>query len=122
MTTARLAARDGSPLRAGRVFVLSASWGIGAGLGVALGAVLTSVSGAGAPGLSGLDATSELVVVPWIVGGAVLMGHLAVTLATALVRGSRTRQAPPQREERDERRPEDGIDGHVGAEVPPSQQ
>ena len=72
----RPAARDGSPLRWGRTLLLSAAWGVGAGGGVALGAVLTAVSGAGAPGLSGLDAGTDLTVAPWVVGGAVFVLHL----------------------------------------------
>jgi hypothetical protein len=119
---ARFAARDGSPLRARRVVVLSATWGIGAGLGVALGAVLTSVSGAGAPGLSGLDVTSELVVVPWLVGAAVMLLHLFATLGVGFVRAHRAVHTPAQQEQGDERGPKDGVEGQIGTEVPPSEE
>jgi hypothetical protein len=117
----RLAARDGSPLRMGRALVLSASWAFGAGAGVALGAILTSLSGAGAPGVSGLDVTSELVVIPWIAAGAVLVAHFCGTLLVAAVRGRRSREGPPGEEQRGEDRSQPGVDGQVGAEVPPAQ-
>jgi hypothetical protein len=118
---ARLAARDGSDLRVGRAVLLSVAWGAGAAAGVALGAVLTAMGGAGAPGLSGLQAGSDLVVVPWIVGGVVAVGHLAGTLLLGVVRGRRVRECAAQDDERHERRGEDGVDGQVGAEVPPPQ-
>lgn len=114
----RLAARDRSPLRWGRTLLLSVSWGIGAGAGVALGAVLTAVSGAGAPGLSGLDAGTDLTVAPWIVGGAVFVLHLTWTLLVALVRGHRSRHRGAHERKDHQEHPEDGVDGQVGAEVP----
>lgn len=114
----RLGARDGSRLGWGRVLVLSASWGIGAGAGVALGAVLTSVSGAGAPGLSGLDPGTDLTVAPWIVGGAVFVIHLAWSLIFALVRGRRSRDRVPGQGKGDQQRAEEGVGGEVGAEIP----
>ncbi len=122
MPAARLAARDGSPLRAGRVFILSASWGLGTGLGVALGAVLTAVSGAGAPGLSGVDVTSELLVIPWIAAGVVFLVHLGVTMTAGLVRGRRARQAPPEHEQGGEGGSKNRVDGHVEREVPSAQE
>jgi hypothetical protein len=118
----RLAARDGSPLRAGRAILLSVAWGIGAGLGVALGAVLTSVSGAGAPGLSGLDVTSELIVVPWLAAIVVVLLHLFATVGVGLIRGRRSVKAPAQEHEGDQSGPEYRVDGHVGTEVPSSQE
>lgn len=117
----RLAARDGSDLRVGRALVLSGAWGAGAAAGVAFGAVLTALGGAGAPGLSGLDAGSDLVVTPWVVGAAVVVGHLGWTLLLGLVRGRRPRESEAQDDERDERRGDHGVDGQVGAEVPPTQ-
>lgn len=118
---ARPKARDGSDLRVGRALVLSAAWGAGAGVGVALGAVLTAMGGAGAPGLSGLEAGTDLVVVPWVVGAVVAAGHLGGTLLLGSVRGRRLRDGGAQHDQRHERRGDDDVDRKVGAEVPPPQ-
>jgi hypothetical protein len=118
---ARLTVRDGSELRVGRAIVLSVAWGAGAGIGVALGAVLTALGGAGVPGLSGLQLGTDLVVVPWVVGGLVAAGHLGGTLLLGLIRGRRARQDAAQDDERNERSRDDGVDRKVGSKVPPSQ-
>jgi hypothetical protein len=85
-----LVQRDGSPLRPGRTALLAASWGAGAAVGVALGAVLSATSGAGAPGLTGIDLSAELGWWPLVVGGGVFAAHLLLTLAFAFVRGQRS--------------------------------
>jgi hypothetical protein len=118
---ARMVTREGSVLRVATALALSVAWGAGAAAGVALGAVLSAVSGAGAPGLSGIQAGPDLLVAPWIVGGAVVVGHFGWTLLIGLARGRRTRESAPQDDEGHERRREDRVDGEVGAEVPPTQ-
>ena len=117
----RLAYRDGSDLPLVRAAVFSGAWGLGVGGGVALGAVLTATSGAGAPGLSAVDVTADLLRVPLIVGSAVFTGHLAFTLALAALRGRRAPEIQTQEDEPDEREGQDGVEGQVGAEVPAAQ-
>jgi hypothetical protein len=116
-----LVQRDGSPLRPGRSVLLSASWGAGAFVGVALGAVLSAVSGSGAPGLQDLDLSAELGWWPLLVGGGVLAAHLLSTLAVAFVRGQRSRGPEAQGDHEDEGRSDDDVDRQVGSEVPASQ-
>jgi hypothetical protein len=116
-----LVQRDGSPLRPGRTALLAASWGVGAALGVALGAVLSAMSGAGAPGLTELDLSAELGWWPLIVGGGVFAAHLLLTLAVAFVRDHRSRGPDAQCDEDEEGRPGDDVEGQVGAEVPAAQ-
>lgn len=74
-----------------RAVLYSASWGLGAAIGVALGGWLTLVGGAGAPGAAGIDPVSDLVVVPLAAFGIVGGVHLSAQLITALLRGG-TRQ------------------------------
>jgi hypothetical protein len=104
-----LVQRDGSPLRPGRAALLAASWGAGAAVGVSLGAVLIAVSGAGAPGLQGLDLSAELGWWPLAIGGAVFAVHLLVTIAFAFVRGQRTRGPDSQGDQSDEGGAEHGV-------------
>ena len=70
-----------------RAALFSASWGLGAAIGVALGGWLTLVGGAGAPGAAGLDPVSDLIVVPVAAFDAVVLVHLAGQLIVALLRG-----------------------------------
>lgn len=87
--------RDSSLSPVLRHVLLSAGWGLGVGAGVALGAVLTVVSGSGAPGLSGLDFSSDVVVVPLAAGVGVFLVHLAVWMLVDVVRG-RSRKVQPK--------------------------
>jgi hypothetical protein len=82
--------KDGKPIRWGLALLWSASWGLGAGLGVAAGAWLTVVGQAGAPGVESLDAGSELLALPALVFGAVLAAHLAWQVVVASLRGARS--------------------------------
>jgi hypothetical protein len=116
-----LVERDGSALRIGRAFMLACSWGLGAAAGVALGAVLSAVSGAGAPGLAGIDLSAELGWWPLVVGGGVLCSHVAFTFMVALVRGQRSRGGEAQGDHGYEGRGDEGVERQVGPEVPPSQ-
>jgi hypothetical protein len=86
---ARLVQKGGRPLTAGRAVAFSAAWGLGAAIGVALGAWLTLVGQAGAPGVEGLDPGTDLIVVPLVAFAVVFVVHLAIQLAVALVRGRR---------------------------------
>lgn len=116
--TAILVARDGTPVSLRRLALLSGAWGAGAGAGVAAGAVLTAVGGSGAPGLAGVDVTSELLVAPWLVVVAVFAVHFGVCTLAARVRGERSRRREAQQQEHGESRAEDGVDGQIGREVP----
>lgn len=117
----RLTYRDGSTLPLARTAAFSAAWGLGVGGGVALGAVLTAMSGAGAPGLTAVDVTADLLRVPAIVGGAVFAVHLAFTLAFAAFRGRRASEHEADEHESDEGEGQHGVEGQVGAEVPAAQ-
>lgn len=107
----RLAHRDGSPMPLSHALVLSASWGAGAAIGVALGAVLTAVSGAGAPGVSSVQPVFDLIVVPVLAGAVVFLVHFGVTLGIATVRARRAPERDAQADERGEDEREDGVEG-----------
>lgn len=51
-------------------------WALGAAVGVAGGAYLTAVGGAGAPGATALDAWADLVVLPAVAFAIVFVVHL----------------------------------------------
>ena len=106
----RLAHGDGSPMPLARALLLSASWGVGAAIGVALGAVLTAVSGAGAPGASAVEPVSDLIVVPLLAGSVVFLVHLGVTLGVASIRARRARERDAQGHERGEGEPDDRVE------------
>jgi len=82
-----LTGHGGTVFSISRAVIFSASWGLGAAIGVALGGWLTLVGGAGAPGAAGLDPVSDLVVVPLAAFGVVALVHLAGQLVAALLRG-----------------------------------
>ncbi len=82
-----LAARDGGAFRFGPALFWAASWGVGAGIGIALGGWLTLVGGAGAPGAGALDPVSDLLVLPGLVFAGVLVVHLVGQLVAAALRG-----------------------------------
>lgn len=65
----------------------SASWGLGAAIGVALGGWLTLVGGSGAPGAAGLDPVVDLALLPLGAFGVVGAVHLFGQLAVAALRG-----------------------------------
>lgn len=69
-----------------RAAAWSATWGIGAAAGVALGAYLTAVSGAGSPGVTAMDRT-ETVVLPLFAGLAVFAVSFLGRIVYALARG-----------------------------------
>jgi hypothetical protein len=54
----------------------AATWGVGVAIGVALGGWLTLVGGAGAPGGGSLDLTQDVLVLPALAGGTVIVVHL----------------------------------------------
>lgn len=63
----------------------SATWAVGAAIGVALGAYLTVQGSAAAPGVSALDMT-ELVVLPLVTGVAVFVVSFIARLIASGVR------------------------------------
>lgn len=68
----------------------AATWGVGTGIGVALGGWLTAVGGAGAPGVEALDLVEDVVLLPLLAGGAVFFVHLAGQLIVYAIRGARS--------------------------------
>jgi hypothetical protein len=86
---ARLVQKGGRPLTAGRAFAMSFAWGLGAAIGVALGAWLTLVGEAGAPGIEGLDTGTDVFVVPLAAFAVVFVAHLGLQVTIAWVRGRR---------------------------------
>jgi len=72
----------------------AATWGIGVACGVALGAWLTVVSGAGAPGVQSLDIAEDLLLLPVLAGVAVFLLHLAGSGVVAWVRGRTAPKRP----------------------------
>ncbi|MBE0475986.1 MAG: hypothetical protein IBX62_02680 [Coriobacteriia bacterium] len=75
-----------------RALARAVPWAVGAALGVAAGAYLTAVGGAGAPGASALDAWVDLVALPALAFAAMLAAHLLLQGAAALIR----RLRPPR--------------------------
>ena len=102
---------------AARRLLMSAGWGVGVAAGVALGAVLTIVSGSGAPGLAGLDVTSDLVLIPLACGAAVFLVHFAFSVAIGAVKRARTGEMGAKRDQQEEGAAEDRVERQVGTEV-----
>jgi len=86
-----LVSKKGSPLSLRRAVLLAGSWGLGASLGVALGAWLTVVGEAGAPGVEGLQLGTDLFLLPVLAFVSVFTVHVVAQIATAWVRGKRRR-------------------------------
>jgi hypothetical protein len=96
-----LVGRDRGRFRVTEAIFWSATWGVGAAIGVALGGWLTVVGGSGAPGAGGLDAWTDLVVLPALTFAVVFAVHLCGQLFAATVRGgARDRGHQEQREKR----------------------
>lgn len=68
------------------------TWGAGVAAGVALGAYLTAVGGAGAPGVTALD-RSELVTLPLLSGGVTVFAVLLFDLIGGFVRTRASRES-----------------------------
>ncbi|MGB4441937.1 MAG: hypothetical protein WBJ62_06910 [Coriobacteriia bacterium] len=73
--------------RFAEAFFWSASWGLGAALGVALGGWLTLVGGSGAPGAEGLDPLVDIGLLPLGAFVAVVFVHLIGQLIAGGLRG-----------------------------------
>jgi hypothetical protein len=86
---ARLVQKGGRPLTAGRALAMSFAWGLGAAIGVALGAWLTLVGESGAPGVQGLDTGTDLFAIPLAAFAVVFVAHLALQVSIAWARGRR---------------------------------
>lgn len=68
----------------------ASTWGVGAGIGVALGGWLTAVGGAGAPGVEALDLVEDVLLLPLLAGGVVFLAHLVGQIIVHAVRRSRS--------------------------------
>ncbi|TDB38968.1 MAG: hypothetical protein D9V44_04655 [Actinobacteria bacterium] len=97
-----LLARGGEPVRWTAALGWACTWALGAALGVALGGYLTLTSGAGAPGQSALDPTTDLVILPIAAFGIVFALHLGGQLVLGVIRGRRVAQPQSERYHRDE--------------------
>jgi hypothetical protein len=73
----------------GRGFLWAGAWGVGAGIGVALGAWLTVAGQSGVPGGT-IDTSGELIRLPLLAAGAVFAADLGVQVVIAAVRRRRT--------------------------------
>lgn len=87
-----LRGRKGERLRLPEALFWSLSWGVGAGIGVALGGWLTVVGGSGAPGTGGLEIGTDLVVLPLATLAVVTILHLSGQLVASALRGRRQAQ------------------------------
>lgn len=90
----------------------SATWGVGAAVGVALGGWLTLVGGSGAPGAEGLDPVVDLGLLPLGAFGAVFLVHLLGQFVAAALRGRAESRGKDEADH--ERAEDDGIAGQVG--------
>ncbi len=82
----------------GRLVLRAIPWGLGAGVGVALGGWLTAVGGVGAPGVQSLEPGVDLFVLPIVGGLLVVIGHIAVDALAQFVRARRVQQVPEQQQ------------------------
>lgn len=82
-----LVGRTGQRFVFGEAVLMAASWAVGGAIGVALGGWLTLTGGAGAPGATGLDPASDLVIVPGVTFAAVMLVHLGGQVIAAALRG-----------------------------------
>ncbi|MDA3935623.1 MAG: hypothetical protein PF636_01975 [Actinomycetota bacterium] len=73
----------------GRAIFWSATWALGAALGVALGGWLTAVGGVGAPGVEAMDLGTDVLLLPSLSGLTVLVVHFGGQIIFASFR-SRT--------------------------------
>ncbi|MDP2232669.1 MAG: hypothetical protein Q8K89_03465 [Actinomycetota bacterium] len=108
------------PFRLRPAVFWAATWGVGAGLGVALGGWLAVVGGAGAPGAGALDIREDVLLVPALAGGVVLVVHLVGQMLVASVRRVRSADPGGDGDEHREEREDDEIDREVGGEVEPA--
>lgn len=63
------------------------TWGLGSGIGVALGGWLTVVGGSGTPGVGGLDIGTDLIALPLSVVVFVTVVHLVGQYVASALRG-----------------------------------
>ncbi|MHB1477062.1 MAG: hypothetical protein ACYCXD_05755 [Coriobacteriia bacterium] len=82
-----LRGRNGERLRFPEALFWSLTWGIGAGIGVALGGWLTVVGGSGAPGAGGLDIGVDVIALPLATLAVVSVAHLIGQLIASALRG-----------------------------------
>lgn len=94
-----LVRRSGERFGLAKALLWSMTWGAGVSIGVALGGWLTLVGGAGAPGTSGLDPVSDLLVLPGIVFVVVVVLQLIVRVLAAALRGRAQRGSEGQADE-----------------------
>ncbi len=69
-----------------RTALWASTWALGVGIGVALGAYLTAVSGSGAPGVESLD-LSEILWMPLASAGAVFVALFLVRIVVDAIAG-----------------------------------
>jgi len=91
-----LIGHEGERLRPGRALFWSLTWGVGVAVGVAAGGWLTLVGGAGAPGSEALQPLSDLVALPALGGGIVMLLHLVGQFTAAALRGRAVARAEDQ--------------------------
>lgn len=82
-----LRGRNGERLRLTEALFWSLTWGVGAGIGVALGGWLTVVGGSGAPGTGGLDIGVDVIALPLATVAVVALVHLLGQLVASALRG-----------------------------------
>ena len=80
------ASTGGDGLNVGSAVFWSLTWSVGIAIGVALGGWLTVVGGSGAPGVTSLDVTHDLIVVPLLSGLVAFIVLLVARVLVALVR------------------------------------
>ena len=84
-----LRAKGGAPFRWGRAVMWAVSWGVGSALGIGVGAWLTVVGEAGAPGIESIDPGTELLALPVAAFAVVFSVHVLAQVIAAAIRGAR---------------------------------
>lgn len=101
--------RHGESFRLAGPLLLSAAWGLGAAIGVALGGWLTVAGGTGAPGAEGLDLSVDVGYLPLGTFVAVTLVHLIGQVIAAFLRGRSVARGEQQHD--DERAEDDEVAG-----------
>ena len=94
-----LARRGGQELQLADAALWAAAWGLGAAVGVMLGAWLTAVGAAAPPGENAIDIVSDLLVLPAVAFVGVGLASFGIQVIVAALRGRAVERRHEQHEQ-----------------------